>query len=672
MKERLILTFALALVMLFQARSSAGQEGSEGVKAESEEIDLYELLGNMEVEAVSKFIQLRRDASANVTVITHEEIEELGYRTIGEVLAGITGFHIDYDRNYQYIGSRGLAFVGDYNSRIVILINGHSMKKAIDLSTPIGTDFGLDLENIQSVEVVKGPASIMHGSSSIFAVVNIKTFTGESSSTDMVQAEYGSFDHLKGSFRTRHVLPHGIGMTLSLSAMDREGDDLYYPEYDDPLTNDGMAAGMDGEGYRRIYSTISRKNLFFHALWNSREKSIPTGSYETIFNDPDNSSTDRQSFIELKYKMEIHPGHDIRARVFHDTNYYTGRYDYDEEGSEVESRDYYDAKSYGGEASYFAGLLKGNLFGTGLEFQRNYRVRQWGWYGGPEDLYVDENPTYDNWAVWLNDNHAISSAISVEAGIRYDSYSTFGSATSYRGALILNPLPATSVKLITGRGFRAPSPYEMYYTDESTMAPNRELEAEQISTFEAIVEQGVGERILLTLAAYRHKMEDAIVETSITSPYDETDNVTQFNNLEEFAAHGIEIGADFVLPGNTRLKGAYAWQDAGEHVPELMVNSPANLATASVRIPVFRGRGVMAAETRFVGGRRTLAGTMTDEYSVTNATFTLRDIAGRLDLFFSVYNLFDEEYFSVVHANHIQDVIAQDGTTLRLKAELRF
>jgi len=74
--------------------------------ADINELDLEALL-NTQISTVSKYEQKASDAPASVTIITGEEIERYGYRTLTELLNSVSGFFIRYDRNYDYIGVRG-------------------------------------------------------------------------------------------------------------------------------------------------------------------------------------------------------------------------------------------------------------------------------------------------------------------------------------------------------------------------------------------------------------------------------------------------------------------------------------------------------------------------------------------------------------------------------------
>src|ERR1700726_4982026 len=91
-------------------------------------IDLsLEDLKQVQVYSASMYLQDDRQAPSSVTVVTADEIRKCGYRTLADILRSVRGFYVSYDRNYSYVGVRGFSRPGDYNSRILLLLNGHRL-----------------------------------------------------------------------------------------------------------------------------------------------------------------------------------------------------------------------------------------------------------------------------------------------------------------------------------------------------------------------------------------------------------------------------------------------------------------------------------------------------------------------------------------------------------------
>ena len=130
------------------------------------------------VYGASERLQPSTEAPASVSFITAEEIARFGYRTLADILRGVRGMYVTEDRNFSLIGVRGFATPGDYNSRILLLVNGHRMNDNVFGQAEIGAEFGLDPAMFERVEVIRGPAASIYGDSAFFAVVNVITKPG--------------------------------------------------------------------------------------------------------------------------------------------------------------------------------------------------------------------------------------------------------------------------------------------------------------------------------------------------------------------------------------------------------------------------------------------------------------------------------------------------------------
>ena len=155
---------------------------------------------NVKVETVygaSKFLQNVSDAPASVTIVTADEIERYSYRTLAEILASVRGFYVIYDRNYTYVGVRGFSRPGDYNARILFLIDGHRHNDDIYDGSDVGTVFPLDIGLIDHVEIIRGPGSAVYGTGAVVAVVNVVTRRGRDLNGLEISGQGGSWETYK-------------------------------------------------------------------------------------------------------------------------------------------------------------------------------------------------------------------------------------------------------------------------------------------------------------------------------------------------------------------------------------------------------------------------------------------------------------------------------------------
>src|SRR3984957_1080673 len=170
--SRLLLLF----VMLGASSVRAQQPGPEDLDTQS-----MEDLVKMKVESVygaAKFLQKAEDAAASITVVTAEDIQKHGYRTLADVLRSVRGFYVINDRNYSYVGVRGLSIPGDYNARILFLLDGHRVNDNIFDGAYVDEGFPVGVDLIDRIEIIRGPNSSVYGTGAFAAVINVITKRG--------------------------------------------------------------------------------------------------------------------------------------------------------------------------------------------------------------------------------------------------------------------------------------------------------------------------------------------------------------------------------------------------------------------------------------------------------------------------------------------------------------
>ena len=106
--------------------------------------------------------------AAAVSVISRDEIKAFGWRTLDQALASLSGIHITYDRQYSYLGARGFGLPGDYNTRVLLTINGNRVNDALYDAAMIGREFPLDMDLVDRIEFIAGPGGAVYGQNAMF------------------------------------------------------------------------------------------------------------------------------------------------------------------------------------------------------------------------------------------------------------------------------------------------------------------------------------------------------------------------------------------------------------------------------------------------------------------------------------------------------------------------
>lgn len=622
------------------------------------------------VYTASKYDQKVSEAPAKVSIVTQEEIQRYGYRTFADILRSLPGFFVSYDYNYSYGGVRGFGIPGDYNTRLLMLVNGHRINDNIFDSVYIDTGFVLDLDLIDRVEVVRGPSSSLYGSNAFFGVINVITKQGRDLDGLEASIAAGSHNTYQGRLSYGKRFQNGTEVLLSGSYSDSQGlTDLYYAEFDSPTTNNGVAEEGDDDQFQNLYFHISYGDLSLEAIYVDREKGIPTAPWDVEFNDSGTRTWDGHWYADLHYQHLYTSGTEISARLFYDYYRYEGDYVYDygppSELVTIKDRD------------------RGEWWGTELHVSHHFfdvhRLTLGGEYRGSlnqeqltydlYDFWLDSNPEINVWALFIQDEWSLLDNLLLNVGIRHDNYDSFGGSTNPRAALIYSPLPDTTLKFLYGRAFRAPNVYELYYHDGyTTTKPNTEIDPESIESFEFIWEQQLNKNIRGTASLYKNEIKDLIAYA-----LDPDDGLLYFDNRDDAEAYGTELTIEGKWNNGFLANLSYTYQHAEcKESGERLVNSPLHMVKVNVMAPVIPDILDGGLELQYESERKTMSGEETDDTFLTNFILISKDWLEGITVSAGVYNLFDVAYDHPGSEEHSQDMLRQDGRTFRIKLNYLF
>jgi outer membrane receptor for ferrienterochelin and colicins len=623
------------------------------------------------VTAAAKHEQKTSEAPAAITIITDKDIKKYGYQTLADALRGVRGFFINNDRNYGYLGVRGFCIPGDYNSRVLILVNGYSTNNIIYGESFIDPAFLIDLTNVKRIEIVRGPGSALYGANAVFAVINIITRDGGDLNGIETSAQVGSFGMNKGILTYGVKSSDGFKILASLSALNAPGQDLYYKEFDTPSTNSGWAEHADKEEAYNFFLTATYDKFTLQTTANSRTKHIPTPPWDLVFNDDRAQTIDNSGFMELKYANKLDDTKELVSRIYYENYSYNSHYPYISGTSTTipYERDTGGNHGYGLETQMNWTLPAQNLLTLGLEYQK--QLIQQKTSTNVDGTFFDDERYFRSWSIYLQDEYTINKQIKLIPGWRYDNYTNFGDVNTPRLALLYTPFEnnQTVLKLLYGEAFRVPNAYEMYYTDDyDSVKPNLDLKPEKTKTYELAREQQLNKNLKGIISLYQWQIKDLITEV-----LDPADGLIQYQNIDKIRARGIELGVVREWSNGVKVHVDYALQKTEDLTYDAeLVNSPRDNAQIGISWPLVKDKTFLSAEMQYLGRRLTLADNYTDPSFVTNLTFYAKEIGKGMDVSMSIYNLFDEKYTSVGGPEHLQDEIPQDGRSFLFQLTYRF
>lgn len=629
---------------------------AEGIPA----LPLDELLETA-VMAASKRPQKPADAPAMVRVIGADEIRRFGWQTLADALASLPGIHITYDRSYATLGLRGFGRPGDYNSRLLMLIDGVPFNDGVYDQASVGTDFPIDTGLIDRIEYVPGPGSSLYGGNAFFGVVNIVTVSGRRQ-RNLLEAGLGA----RGTRTLRAVLgwgdDHDNDWLIAVSRQRQQGTDLFFESYAAPGAN-AWSRDLDYDNNDRLLARYAHGGFLASLIANSRAKGAPGGPYGADLNDPRNSNGEQGLLLNLSYEHYLDTERKLNVHAYALGYDYEGHWSYDG----VLSHDYLVNRVLGGEARMATTLSPAHTMVFGASWRYDIKRRQFN-----ETLDVDSPRRAVG--VFLQDDWSMTPWLTLSLGGRFD---RIDARTSYqrfspRVSLIALAGPASVLKLIAGSAFRPPNGFETDYAYAGTNAANPLLRPEYVDSLELGLQHQLARHTEVSASLYENRIRNLI-----TLETDAATAIQQHQNVGAVTAHGLELAASGQW-SDLFWRGSLAWQAVRHESGAPVANTPRRLAKLLVTLPLGPDNR-LGWEMQYVGPRNAESGSIVTRgpsvggHALAHATLT----GGKRDGFswqLRLANMFDRRYSSVIgsefSANYPGVQIApmptmrQDGRTL--------
>jgi len=664
-----------AITILFVAAAKAAQADVTDLT----ELSLEQLM-QVEVSSASKYMQRSSDAPSAIQVITREEIQLHGWRTLTEALVNLPGIYANNDRVYDFLGARGFLVPGDYNTRFLLLIDGQRNNDNIYQQALTGSEGWLDMSMVERIEYVPGPGSAIYGSNAMFGVINVITRSAKMAA----QSEAGAHVSQLGLSGVNVMTSQTVGETGLLMQYSAERQADRDQTYSDPngfllladgsVSPDGVAHGLDSGNNRRVMMRVDRNEWSFKLVNHRRTVTPSSAPYWTAFDDPSVKILDEGTQIFASVQHELSASSSVYARLGYTNWSYQGAYPFPADpvtpAPYFQNYDDVRGRTVDGEFRY---QLKGGthqLLG-GLEFSRDMEAKQSNFYSDPAvGPTVNINPLIQRSSLFIQDEWRIDQSLLLSLGLRMDKATGTKPSRSPRLGLIWQPAPAWTAKLLTGRAFRTANAYESQFTDGVNYLSNPDLQAETITTTEGVVEWLGKEKTRLQMSVYENKLENLIRQV------DTGGLVFQYQNGEGIKVRGLEVGLEKTTAADLKLRASISASRPEDIQGTRPGNSPSWLAKAGVSAPIFNQVGFLAAEVHAIGSRSyTWNATpyQMEKQTVTNATLTFPNVLTKgMQLQLRVTNLFDRNIQHPAAEEMPTATIPQNGRNLMAKLDYAF
>lgn len=493
------------------------------------------------------------------TVITRERMEKSGYQTLLEVLRSVPG--LDLVRQGADGSLTSIFLRGANSTHALVLVDG------LRVNSPFfsGYDFSAwTTENIERIEIVRGPFSPLYGSDALGGVIQIFTRPARSSPTGRGTLEAGSAGQKNGSvFLSAGFGPIAAAASYGHARVDGDRRNSDWREENASMRVEGRL----GERFR----------LALEGAILDGEVGVPgpVGA-ET----PRSRGGFREERIQLPASIQLSAIHELNLLIGHAASKPT----FESPGFSSET----DARSFQARASDTWKLGRSTL--TAFASWERWRVDDQSSFG--VNLRDDRSTL---WGAGFQNTLRLGESWRATAGVRYDHHSEFGSAWSPRGTLSwLSRDALWKVRASAGRAFRAPSVGELFFPASG----NPGLEPERSTSYELGIERYLpGGRAEISL--FWNELRDLIV---FDFPRFRNENVGSART------RGAEFGLRWEISRHAGVDAGYTYLEAEDRTTgKKLLRRPRHRAFLGIAFHPLSGLTVSPHAT-FVGRRDDIDG----------------------------------------------------------------
>jgi len=573
--------------------------------------------------------------ASSVTVITAEEIEKSRYITAKETLRRVPGLALSSQGG---LGRTSSVFIrGARSEDTLVMIDG------MEINDPInpGRFFNfadLTTNNIQQIEVVRGPQSPLYGSDAMGGVINIITKRGQGPPEFSLFAEGGSH----ATFREILESSGAAGpwdYSFSAGRIDSDGIGS-----DDDYDNTSLSGRM---GFQ--LSEQALLEFFFRAL--DAETHLDDWDFmanESV-NDPNFVQDTDFQLYQGRYTQEISDLWEsiLRVGYFDNDRQHHDRPDEDEDVPGYFSEGDYEGTIFDVDWQHNLYANERNTLTFGIEYETESGESEYRDYFTPDPSRFPEESVH-TWGYYVQNQFELTDRLYLTAGIRLDDHQEFGSEETYKlGAAYHIPQTKTRIKGTLGTGFKAPTLYQLYtppILDYNFLGGNPDLDPEESESYDIGIEQILWHgRVWLSAVYFNNEYDDYITYTSEPDPDNPDVFVSFYDNLSGAESKGWELEIRYDPTESVSFYGTYTYTDTENdetggdllRIPEDMV---------SIIMDYTYGKKlVLTMGLYYVSDRLDIGNEETDDYTRADfaATYTLSD---SLQLHGRIENLFDQEY----------------------------
>jgi len=564
MKLRKIMELAIIVLFSCPIVTFAGNSYAE--------TDLFEMsleeLAEVKVVTAGRQLQSISEAPAAMSVVTAEDIRQLGATQLSEALRMVVGVHLGRTNSFFSLAGGIRGFHKLPANKFVFLIDGIPTSFEV-YGIPELYQLPVTLEEIEKIEILRGPGSSLYGPNAMFGVINVITKKPADTKGTSLTVKAGEDHTVMGSLMHGGSTANKLDYRIAAGWKEAGNDDFIAwasdPEQRYWKLNTSLDYHLDAN------STLS----FFAGYIQAEEMDILLESTGPI----DFSEGNTVKAV-LGYSSKS-PDITIKAHLKH--------MDENEGYSLGKKQLYFKMGERGVELQHRLPTFGKSTLIWGANLSQKYA-------DGPS---IDGRQTHENIGLFLDNTYAFTDQVSVNTGIRYDDQSHTGGTVSHRLSFMYDPHPSHHFRFTWGSSYRNPDFIESHYNRLSPYQEGTYLrvfgqednDPEKAATYELAYIGRFLKKFGVKANLFYSRLDDFIYFIQDGDPYhDETVGGMvipfPFMNIGKAEQYGAEFEIDYQITKWLNAKANYTYldqQEKDDRVKQLLMMTPQHMANGQLR-----------------------------------------------------------------------------------------
>tara|TARA_R110001592_G_scaffold341482_2_gene630640 strand:- start:7917 stop:9956 length:2040 start_codon:yes stop_codon:yes gene_type:complete len=654
----------LSTFLFANSLSHASDVNTQTITALQEEIKW--LQEETYVTTATKTLENINKSGATVSVITAEDLKNMGARNLMDALKRLPGLGI----NQMTMGMSAVEVRGvktDFGEKVLFLMNGHPINNNLVNGGAHSSYNNFMIDDIKRVEVVRGPGSALYGANAFVAVINIITKDVSDINGANVTVGAGSYQSKKLNLQLGESYGQ-LDLTANLNIYDTDG-------FKGDVESDAIGASGKSDYWNQRYDLgmqLAYGDYSFQAKYIKRQSGPFLGAINVLNDESKQEYIDY--FFELGYQRLLSNQLTFSSKLYFDHFQFDNLWEFNPDGFFVRSPVEHDKTGAELQLEYRFNDNHKFLGGIMAEHQSQYNVELWsnGGAGPLQDIsaFANWNGSYNRniFAAYIQDIWDIYENLRVIVGTRYDDYSDFGSSFNPRMSLTWEFTDNYSLSTTYGSAFRAPTFGELYNTNNTSIVGNPNIQPEEIETYEVAISGDINKKMNFKITGFHNNITDLISAVPTKTA------ALESGNIGKLKVDGVEMEFSSRLKGGSMISFNYTYQNAvneltgsrASNVPRQKMNTSFNYRYSRY-VNAFAGLNHRGKLKRADGDARSDIGS----HTTLDIALNIKDASDSCEVTVSIYNFFNKTYFDASQVGTMISDYPKQGRSFWLEASFQ-